>query len=631
MPPDPVPDPPTPVRALRIAALVKQVPVGEDLVLGDDGRLARYGVALEMSAYCRRAVAQGVALAAATSGTCTVLTMGPPSARDVLREAIAFGADAGLHLCDPAFAGADTLATARALSSALAQHGPFDLVLAGRASLDAETGQVGPQVAELLGLPFAAGVRTLALTERDATIVVRAGLEHDDLWLDVELDLPAVVSTAERLIDPCKIKDPARWRDDDGDRIVTVDAASLGPGPWGADGSPTWVGEVRTEAVARERRRLAGPVVDQVDEAVAWLEDRGLLGGLDGPGPSEATSDEVHGLRAAHPLGAGAPLIAVVGEPERPRAHRELVAAATRLALGAGARVVDLVVTDAPRPASDAAGRGISADAGLGVVPTDEVVWLRGSTRPDDVAAWLIGFCVQHRPWAVLAPSSEWGREVASRVAARLGAGLTGDAVGLTVDGDRLVGWKPAFGGSLVAAVRSRSDIQLVTVRPGVLPVPPPGGEVRLAWSEAALPVTGRVRLVGSRRDDDTEALAAARVVVGVGQGVDPDGLHRLDGLLEVLGAELVATRKVTDQGWLPRARQVGITGLSLAPALYVAIGTSGRFNHMAGVRSAGAVLAINHDVDAPVFDVADLGIVGDWREAVAALDAALRARSPAP
>src|SRR5579859_7650036 len=112
------------------------------MALGSDGRLVRDGLA-------------------SGGGRCTVLTLGPPSAEDCLREAIACGADDGVLVTDPAFAGSDTLATAMAVAAALRSLGPFDLVLCGRNSVDADTGQVPPEVAEILDLPFAAGVRSL--------------------------------------------------------------------------------------------------------------------------------------------------------------------------------------------------------------------------------------------------------------------------------------------------------------------------------------------------------------------------------------------------------------------------------------------------------------------------------------
>lgn len=217
-----------------------------------------------------------------------------------------------------------------------------------------------------------------------------------------------------------------------------------------------------------------------------------------------------------------------------------------------------------------------------------------------------------------------WGREVASRVAARLGAGLTGDAVDLGIDEGRLVGWKPAFGGRLVAAVTATSPVQMITVRPGMLALLTPRAPRPMATAQLTVPAAGRVRHLASARDDDLDDLMRADAVVGVGTGVRPEEYDQLQPLLAVLGAELAATRKVTDRGWLPRSRQVGITGRSIGPRLYVAVGLSGKFNHVVGVRGAGQVLAVNSDPGAPVFDSADVGIVADWHEVLPALVAEL-------
>jgi electron transfer flavoprotein alpha/beta subunit len=163
---------------LRIATLIKQIPAVEAMRLGSDGRIVRDGADLEMSAFCRRAVSQSVALASSVPGSyVTVVTLGSPSAEEALREAIAWGLDREVGICgilvtDPVFAGSDTIATAHILASVLEREGPFDLVLTGRNSLDADTGQVPPQLAELLDLPFACGVKQLVL---DAG-VLRLGL-----------------------------------------------------------------------------------------------------------------------------------------------------------------------------------------------------------------------------------------------------------------------------------------------------------------------------------------------------------------------------------------------------------------------------------------------------------------------
>jgi electron transfer flavoprotein alpha subunit len=579
---------------MRIAVLVKQIPAFEELSLGADGRLTRAGVDLEMNAYCRRAVSQGVELAAgAGDATVVVFTLGPPSAEEVLREAIAWGLDAavdirGVLVTDPAFAGSDTLATARALAAALETEGPFDLVLSGRESIDAETGQVGPQVAELLGLPFATGIRHVSMNGH----LLELQCEHDDGSVWLEIDPPVVLSCAERLIDPCKMGSDARAAVPSA-RIRVLHAADLGGGPWGAAGSPTTVGDVRVHRVERDRHRCRGDSVEQVREAVGLLHARGMLEEPDEDAASIARVPTAHG---------SGPAVGVVLEPDRPRLGRELLGAAATLAAEVDGSVTAMTLEE-PHAAV------------LGSWGADDVLALQGDVAEEDVARVVAAWAAGDGAWAILVPSTAWGREVAGRAAARLGAGLTGDAIDLEVVDGRLVTWKPAFGGQLVAAVRALSSVQMATVRAGVLPQLAPRTSTAKVRSLTIRP-SGRVRVVRRTRDDALDVLAEARVVVGVGTGgLCPDDYPKLDPLLRVLGAELGATRKVTDQGWLPRSRQIGITGRNIAPSLYVALGTSGKFNHMVGVRRAGTVLAVNRDPDAPVFDAADIGITGETVE----------------
>src|SRR5688500_17227986 len=271
---------------MRIAVVVKQVPTFTEMALDADGRLIRSGLPLELNPYCRRAVSQAVELVAAGAaatgagrapGRVTVMTLGPPSAEDVLREGIAWGTDRGAEtdgvlITDAAFAGSDTLATARALAAALRLAGPFDLILTGRNSVDADTGQVPPELAELLDLPFLSGVRGLHLDGRR----LRAHCEHDDGSVEAEVDLPALLSCAERLIQPCKV-DPAGRAAVPEERIRRLAATDLGPGPWGQAGSPTRVGTVRVHEVSREGLVLGGPIDDQVRRAVDVLVRRGAL------------------------------------------------------------------------------------------------------------------------------------------------------------------------------------------------------------------------------------------------------------------------------------------------------------------------------------------------------------------
>ena len=600
---DPPVDVIAPDRPLRVAVLAKQIPVFEDMVLGPDGRMMRDGIDMHMNDYCRRAVAKGTEVARASGGTVTVFTLGPPSAENVCREALLFGVDAGVHICDPEFAGSDTWATAKALAAALERFGPFDLVMMGRNSVDSDTGQVPPQLAELLGLPFATGVRHFSL--HGDRLELR--LEHDDEWVDVAVELPAVVSCAERLCDPCKIKDPEAWATADGSKIQTVSAAELGPGPWGQEASPTSVGPVQMIDVERRRQMMTGTLDEQIDQAVAILAEKGAL--------ASGSSSEPPQVPGRAATGFDGSAIAVLVEPGRGRVSRELLGAAADLATEIGGWVAAL-------------GPGLDdSDEELGAWGADEQIGIAGGGNgripvEEDLASTTSAWAAETQPWAVLAPGTAWGREVASRMAATLGAGLTGDAVGLNVDDDgKLIAMKPAFGGWLVAEILCSSPVQMATVRPGVLPFPQPNPDRPPARrSLLDSPARSRLEVIRRYRDDDSDELANASVVIGVGQGVDPADYPKLEKHQAAIGAALCATRKVTDYGWMPRARQVGITGHSISPHLYFAIGMSGKFNHTVGVRNAGTVVGINPDPDAPLWEIVDIGFVGDWAEVFDAL-----------
>jgi len=300
---------------LRVAVLAKQVPRFDELRLGTDGRLDRDGPEPEINPYCRRAIAKGVELARATGGSCTVFTLGPPQAADVLAEAIAWGADDGVLVSDPAFAGSDTLATARVLAAAIRRSGRFGLVLAGLNSVDADTGQVGPQLAELLDLPFVSGVRELTI---DGDRVV-ARCERDDGFVTARLRLPALLTAAERLCPPCKV--PPAERGAASGRIRRVSAAELGPAPWGRDASPTMVGEVRVLAHDRRGARLSGPLAQQARRAAEMIKES-----------AKRLPRAVSVAQVAQTSGDG-PIVAVLAEPGRHRVTRELLGASARLAL----------------------------------------------------------------------------------------------------------------------------------------------------------------------------------------------------------------------------------------------------------------------------------------------------------
>ena len=591
---------------MHIAVLVKQIPAFEEMTLGDDGRLVRSSVALEMSAFCRRAVSEAVAIAKEHPGSVTtVFTLGPPSARDVLREAIAWGIDYGVHICDPQLAGSDTVATTKALAVAVAEHGPFDLLLVGRNSLDSETGHVGPGVAERLGWGFLPSVKRLSIEGTRADAVC----EEDDGESDRSGDLPLVVATAERLIEPCKV-DRTGWRNDDAADIATIGIESLGHGPWGAAASPTTVGEVRVHHQHRDRQILSGDLTDVADETVALLERRGAL---DSDGEDHHEVEEVGEFPPTSSRRIG-----VLVESGRNAVARELLGEANALGRKIGATVI--AVTSGPFDEELLAAWG-----------ADGVEAVEGFNLGErDVALAVCSLVQEHVYWAILAPSTAWLGGLWPD-SARIGAGLTGDALEFGVeevsDSPLLVAWKSALGGQVLVAIRSSIQPQMATVRPGALNLRRPRPARPITVHTTHIDAIGGVDVRSIRRNDDVEELERATRIIGVGSGVDPAEYGAIESLAEVLGASIAATRRVTDNGWLPHARQIGITGRSLRPNLYVAIGVSGKFNHTVGVRAARTIVAVNSDPNAPIFGSCDVGIVGDWREVLPHLDFALRSR----
>ena len=223
------------------------------------------------------------------------------------------------------------------------------------------------------------------------------------------------------------------------------------------------------------------------------------------------------------------------------------------------------------------------------------------------------------RPNIVLFGATTIGRDLAPRLSARLSTGLTADCTKLEISEDKqLMMTRPAFGGNLMATIMcTEHRPQMSTVRPGVMPKrdPEPGR-------------TGiRVKLLEEIREEKNKVdITEAKILVSGGRGVGcKEGFARLQELAEVLGAEVSASRAMVDAGIMPHDRQVGQTGKTVRPDLYLALGISGAIQHLAGMEESGFIVAVNKDKFAPIFNVSDIGIVGDVNKIVPLLAERLR------
>lgn len=258
---------------------------------------------------------------------------------------------------------------------------------------------------------------------------------------------------------------------------------------------------------------------------------------------------------------------------------------------------------------------------------------------PERYSRVLADLCRELKPEIVLAGATTTGRSFLSGVAIRLYTGLTADCTGLSIGEDGLLHQvRPAFGGNIMAEiVCPYTRPQMATVRHKVIPVSPKSSDGK---KPEVIRLTPKPQLFQSRseildfveRVDGHVNIVEADVIVSGGRGIqDPSNFALLEELADALGGAVGASRAAVDAGWIPYAHQVGQTGKTVCPKLYIACGISGAVQHLAGMSSSDTIIAINKDPNAPIFQVADYGIVGDCLEIVPLLTkkiAAMRGRT---
>jgi electron transfer flavoprotein alpha subunit len=225
----------------------------------------------------------------------------------------------------------------------------------------------------------------------------------------------------------------------------------------------------------------------------------------------------------------------------------------------------------------------------------------------------------EHKPEIVLVGATSKGRSLAPYISSSLKTGLTADCTGLSIDDEGLlVQTRPAFGGNLMAEiVCPHNRPQMATVRPKVFKPLEPDYEKRgIITRIQKEPIEGLVKLIRNIDNAEGQSLTDAEIIVSVGRGIGSAANIRLAGeLADALGGVLASSRPLVDMGWMPYSRQVGQTGKTVAPRIYIACGISGAIQHLAGLADIDTIIAINQDPEAPIFKVANYGIVADVKE----------------
>lgn len=255
----------------------------------------------------------------------------------------------------------------------------------------------------------------------------------------------------------------------------------------------------------------------------------------------------------------------------------------------------------------------------------------------------IVELVKQHTPNIFLFGATVAGRSLAPRVASELQAGLTADCTALRIDEfvdrasqqtmkNKLMQIRPAFGGNIIATiVNSWHDPQMVTVREGVMPLgqPQTGRKGKVTKVPAALsPEDVTVKIIERFKAESEVNLKGAQIIVSGGYGVgSKENFDLIRELAETIGAAVGASRAAVDAGWIDHDHQVGQTGVTVRPRLYIACGISGSVQHRAGMSESAKIVAINTDADAPIFSIADYGIIGDLHEVIPKMIKAYRAR----
>jgi electron transfer flavoprotein alpha subunit len=304
------------------------------------------------------------------------------------------------------------------------------------------------------------------------------------------------------------------------------------------------------------------------------------------------------------------------------RAALEAVSEARRLSSSLSASVRSVVIGSGVKAlANDLASYG--ADQ---VVAFDDPALATYATEP--YARALAQAAAEAKPVALLVPFTAMGKDLAPRVAARLGAGLVSDCVALSVKEGRLVARRPLYAGRAYATVTWAGEPQMASLRPNVFALgkPDPSRKAEVITAAAEPTARAKVTAVQAAAEGKVE-LTEAQVIVSGGRGLQgPEHFHLVEELGEAMGAAVGASRAVVDAGWVDHQMQVGQTGKTVSPTLYIACGISGAIQHLAGMSSSKYIVAINKDAEAPIFKVADYGVVGDVFEVLPKLTEAAKA-----
>lgn len=624
--------------ALTIISLIKQVPLPTEMRMGDDGLMDRTKAKSIINIDCTFGLEAGLQLKKQNpDARLIVCSMGPGSFEVALRTAISMGYDEAYLLSDRKLGGSDTYATGLAISTMLKHLGftkdskePY-IILAGRQTSDGDTAHVPSQVAEAIGIPQATFVESVK-ADGSGNVIAKRIIEGG--YQMMKLPMPCVISLTPTGIPPRKpsLSGAIKARNL---KITTfgIDDIGLGTEKIGISGSPTIVAKVInivserppiTMSDGHNEASLVDSLIANLKKGGNVLEKKESVAKKDTERPDFPDKDFRDGAR-------GILTWAEITNGNIARPSLELLTPARNLAnqLGNDTKVMTLVIGKNIQPLAQT----------LIEHGSDEVILVENDKLEEYLVLPFSSIFEQvikaRKPEIALFAATTSGRELAPRIGMKTDSGVTADCTGLEigeyVDKKEKVIYtpilesrRPTYGESKLATILGFVCPQISTARAGTFEVPirfegrqgiVSSFNPALADKDFVVEIVQTVRGGGGLQN-----LFEADIIVSGGRGTTNDGLGLIKALADALNshgvnAEWSCSRPVVDEGITEYARQVGQTGKTVRPKVYVAVGISGAIQHIAGMKEAEKIIAIDHNPKANIFHNADFGIVGEYQD----------------
>ena len=632
---------------MTIISLMKQVPLPSEMRMGDDGLMDRTKAKSIINIDCQYALEAGLQIKNENpEAKLIVCSMGPPSFTESLEKALAMGYDEAYLLSDRRLGGSDTYATGLALSHLLKHLGFGEgqdedyIIVAGRQTSDGDTAHVPSQVAEFMGIPQATFIETANLVDGkiEAKRIIEGGYQM------MRLPLPCAMSFTPTGIDPRRatLSGAVRARNTE-IKMLDIDDVNLGTehiglGTPGESGSPTIVSKVATIKSERAPAKVAEGhnEVELVDSFLAQMKEGKNTLEVKEKKAKKAKKANDSIPRVDFRKGASGILTwaeVVKGEISRP--SLELLTPARELAnsLEEGTTVTTLLIG---KDVGDLAKELIAYGADEVIVVDDERLEEYRILPFSEIFSQVIE---ERNPEIALFAATTAGRELAPRIGVKRGSGVTADCTQLIIGEHKhrnketkeqviyapiLESRRPTYGESKLATIIGFVCPQISTARAGTFEVPQKDesreGKItpftpKLEEKEFAAEIIETV--IG---EGGMQSLFDADIIVAGGRGTAGDGMQLVKDLVDALKeqgikAEWAASRVMVDEGVSEYARQIGQTGKTVRPKVYIAVGISGAVQHIAGMKESETIVAINNNAKETIFSNADFAIVGDYSD----------------